>query len=247
MLDSSEIYVKTLLRTIVNTYKLCFEEMGYDLGETKNLPEYRNYLADKPIYFYGPDAAGVENADGYSPSGFVGGDPGDTGLSNGMISFICFHETSKNFGYRMPPRDLIGYDLGDAQGHKTYGYGLLVHPNGRYMDTLKNVWSQQELENIYKLTAKKKSQKIDTWAKKNNITLNQNQKDAIASACYNFGDGFLTNSGKVYSNTVSMIKKNPNDPNIKNAWSHMSDIQGKRFPGLIKRRQAEANWYFGIY
>ena len=41
-----------------------------------------------------------------------------------------------------------------------------------------------------------------------------------------------------------MIKKNPIDAAIKNSWSHMSDVQGKKYPGLIKRRQAEAKWYF---
>jgi hypothetical protein len=41
-----------------------------------------------------------------------------------------------------------------------------------------------------------------------------------------------------------MITKNPNNIQIKNVWSHLSDSQGKKFPGLIKRRVSEANWYF---
>ena len=41
-----------------------------------------------------------------------------------------------------------------------------------------------------------------------------------------------------------MIAKNPNDPAIKNIWAHLSDAQAKKYPGIIKRRQAEANWYF---
>lgn len=51
MLDTSETYVKQLSRLIVNTYKLCFEEMGYDLGSTLNNIEYRNYLIENPINF----------------------------------------------------------------------------------------------------------------------------------------------------------------------------------------------------
>ena len=168
----------------------------------------------------------------------------NSGLSDGIINFICQYETGKKFGYTMTSKDLNGYDLKDAGGHRTFGYGLLIHPNGKYMDTIKKVWTQKELEQLFLEHAMSVSKKIDTWAASNKINLNQNQKDAIASACYNFGNGFLTLTGKVYTKTVAMIKKNPNDVAIKNSWSHMSDIQGKKYPGLIKRRQAEARWYF---
>ena len=50
------------------------------------------------------------------------------GISAGMINFICQYETGKKFGYTMTAKDLNGYDLGDAKGHKTYGYGILYHP-----------------------------------------------------------------------------------------------------------------------
>lgn len=168
----------------------------------------------------------------------------NTGISDGMINFICQYETGKKFGYTMTSKDLNGYDLKDAGGHRTFGYGLLMHPNGKYMDTIKKAWTQKELEGLFLEHASSVSKKIDNWSIQNKIKLNQNQKDAIASACYNFGNGFLTLSGKVYTKTVSMIKKNPNDVAIRNSWSHMSDIQGKKYPGLIKRRQAEARWYF---
>jgi len=168
----------------------------------------------------------------------------NVGISTGMINFICQYETGHKFGYTMGSKDLNGYDLKDAGGHRTFGYGLLMHPNGKYMDTIKKVWTQKELEQLFLEHAILVSKKIDNWATSNKIVLNQNQKDAIASACYNFGNGFLTLTGKVYTKTVTMIKKNPNDAAIKNSWSHMSDVQGKKYPGLIKRRQAEASWYF---
>ena len=160
------------------------------------------------------------------------------GISAGMISFICQYETGKKFGYTMTSRDLNGYDLHDAGGHKTYGYGLLVHPNGKYMDTIKKTWTQKELEQLFLQHAKQTSTKIDNWAAANKVKLNQNQKDAIASACYNFGYGFLQKQ------ICKIIAANPNNPSIRNTWSHLSDIQGKKYPGLIKRRQAEARWYF---
>lgn len=160
------------------------------------------------------------------------------GISDDMINFICQYETGKKFGYTMTAKDLNGYDLHDANGHKTYGYGLLYHPNGKFMDTIKKVWTQKELEGLFLDHAKLTSSKIDKWAATNKVTLNQNQKDAIASGCYNFGLGFLNKQ------ICKIIAANPNNPAIRNTWAHLSDIQGKKYPGLIKRRQAEARWYF---
>ena len=83
-------------------------------------------------------------------------------------------------------------------------------------------------------------EEIIDWYKNlsNKIKLNQNQKDAIISACYNFGYGFLQKQ------ICKLIASNPNNPQIKTTWEHLSDAQGKKYPGLIKRRKAEANWYF---
>jgi GH24 family phage-related lysozyme (muramidase) len=160
------------------------------------------------------------------------------GISSGMLNFICQYETGHKFGYAMTSKDLNGYDLKDAKGHLTYGYGLLMHPTGKYMDTIKRVWTQKELEELFLDHAKKTSKVIDNWAASHNVKLNQNQKDAIASACYNFGNGFLN------KNICKTIAANPNNPSIRETWSHLSDAQGVKYPGLIKRRRAEANWYF---
>ena len=163
----------------------------------------------------------------------------NVGISNGMINFICQYETGKKFGYIMTAKDLNGYDLHDAGGHKTYGYGLLYHPTTqKFMDTIKKVWTQKELEQLFLQHAKQASNKIDAWANANKVKLNQNQKDAFASACYNFGFGFLQKQ------ICKIIAANPNNPTIRNIWAHLSDVQGKKYPGLIKRRQAEARWYF---
>jgi len=161
------------------------------------------------------------------------------GISDGMINFICQWETGHKFGYTMTSKDLNGYDLHDAGGHKTFGYGLLYHPiTQKFMDTIKKTWTQKELEGLFLEHAKQASNKIDAWANTNKVKLNQNQKDAIASACYNFGFGFLN------KNICKLIAANPNNPTIRNTWAHLSDVQGKKYPGLIKRRQAEARWYF---
>ena len=63
MLDESEVYIKELSNTIINLYKLAIEDMGYDMGDTNNEIEYRNYLSSDPIYFYKDDESTFENED----------------------------------------------------------------------------------------------------------------------------------------------------------------------------------------
>lgn len=160
------------------------------------------------------------------------------GVSQEMLDQICQWETGHSYGYTMSSKDLQGYDLGDAKGHRTFGYGLLYHPSyGSYMDTVKNAFSQSELESLYLVMVSKFAKQVDQWASKNSIGLSQPQKDAITSAVYNFGPRFLTR------NIGQMIASNPNNPDIINAWTHASDKQGAKYPGLLRRRAAEAQWY----
>lgn len=175
---------------------------------------------------------------------FTGWTYSDSSHSNNSTDFdvlqeISRFESGKSFGYTMSDKDLKGYDLGDANGHRTFGYGLLYHPNGKYMDQVKSTWTQSELEDLYKQTVSNMQRKVDQWSDKHNITLTKNQKDAITSACFNFGPGFLN------KNIAKKIAKNPNDLSIYEDWANLSNKQGQKYPGLIKRRQKEANWYFG--
>lgn len=215
--------------------KETIESFGYDLGPNKNEVEYKNYMIDNPLEFGSPYNFGDPGADGFIP----GGAAGDTGVSEAMFQQIVMFEQSRQFGYTMTEKDLYGVDIGDAGGHKTFGYGLLYHPvSGQYMDQTKSSYTQQELEQLYRLTVKKKVSRIYTWMQKNNLQLKQNQIDAIASACFNFGDGFLN------KNIAKMIIANPNDPRIPEVWAHLSDVQGsKGYGGLPKRRAKEAAWY----
>lgn len=156
-----------------------------------------------------------------------------------LVDFVSVFEGGKKFGGNLREKELTGYRLHDNAGnHKTFGYGLLYHPDGGFMDARKDSYTQAELENLYKKTLQKRVDKVNGWAKKNNVKLNDNQVAAIASACYNYGDGFLNKP------IMKKVAANPNDPSIKNDWSHLSDAQSIRFPGLKKRRIAEANMYF---
>lgn len=167
----------------------------------------------------------------------------EIGLSIEMLKQISIWEAGKEFGSKLSYDDLHGIDLGDANGHRTFGYGSLYHPSGKYMDQIKSEFTKEELESIFLNEVKNKVDFVKKWMEKNSLNLKQCQLDAIVSACYNFGNGFLTLKGKPYSEVVSLIKENPNNPMIKVKWSHISDVQGSRYPGLVERRKMEAEWY----
>lgn len=154
-------------------------------------------------------------------------------ISDQMMNQIAMWETGHPFGYQMKRKDLNGYDNGDAQGHKTFGYGLLMHPNGGYMDEVQPSYTQQELEGLYR----EQIAKVTNSVKSRFPNLTQPQLDAVVSACYNFGVGGFANK------IGNMIKNNPNDPNIPEVWANLSNSQGSRYPGLLKRRRIEANTY----
>jgi len=160
-----------------------------------------------------------------------------TDISQNAISQICKWETRKDFGYQMQPKDLQGYYV-NGENIKTYGYGLRVHPNGKYMQDVKSVWTQPELEKLFKDKIEAEKNWVINWATKNGVTLGQGQLDAMVSAVYNYGrTGFLK------TGVPALIAQNPNNPEIPEKWAHLSDARAKKFPGLVTRRAEEANWY----
>lgn len=198
--------------------KEVFEIYGINFGVTLPNIEYHNYLINNPI-----NLQANMNA--------------ICGISQEMLDAICKYETGHPFGYAMEERDLNGYDLGDAGGHLTFGYGLLYHPTGGFMDSIKKQWTQEELEGLFLEHINKKVELVKNKATSANVSLNQHQIDAMVCAMYNFGDGFLNRQ------LGQMILANPNDSKIYDTWVHLSDAQGRKYPGLIKRRKFEADWY----
>ncbi len=76
------------------------------------------------------------------------------------------------------------------------------------------------------------------------VNLNNNQFDALVSLSYNIG----SLSAKAPT-LLRKVKANPNDPSIRAEFlKHVNArVNGvlKPLPGLVKRRTAEANHYFG--
>ena len=158
-----------------------------------------------------------------------------------LISF--FENRERAFGDVLTQEDLVGYDLkeANAKGHKTFGYGLLIHPQykDKFMDEVKSNYTQKELEDLFIIRVSHDYNKVKDWARKNNVTLTDEQVSALTSACFNFGDEFLNWS------LANRIKNDPNDPEIFKIWSNWGSHQFEQFPGLKIRRRREANKYLG--
>ena len=69
--------------------------------------------------------------------------------------------------------------------------------------------------------------------------INQNQFDALVSFCYNLGYGALASS-----TLLKKVNANPNDISIRNEFQKWVYGGGKALPGLVRRRNAEADLYF---
>jgi lysozyme len=80
---------------------------------------------------------------------------------------------------------------------------------------------------------------VENEINKHNLDINQNQFDALASFVYNVGVGnFRT------STLLKKIKADPNDKTIANEFKRWVYSNGKKLPGLVKRREEEAKLYF---
>ena len=84
MLDDSEIVVKELSHAIINIYKTCIEEMGYDMENTNNVIEYHNYLINTPLSIGNGSLGNLGDLD--LSSGFVD----YTGPADGSIGSSAF-------------------------------------------------------------------------------------------------------------------------------------------------------------
>lgn len=72
-----------------------------------------------------------------------------------------------------------------------------------------------------------------------NLRINQNQYDALVSFTFNVGTGnFLK------STLLKKVKINPDDTSIRSEFAKWKYGSGKVLPGLVRRRESEANLYF---
>lgn len=102
--------------------------------------------------------------------------------------------------------------------------------------------TQAEADRLFDADVRKFAKKVAPLF--SGVVLNNNQFDALVSLSYNIG------SLSVKAPTLlRKVKANPNDPSIRAEFlKHVNArVNGvlKQLPGLVKRRTAEANHYFG--
>ena len=72
-----------------------------------------------------------------------------------------------------------------------------------------------------------------------NVTLTQNQFDALVCFVFNIGPNAFA-----ASTLLKKAKVNPNDKTIALEFAKWVNAGGKKLPGLVKRRKAESDLYF---
>jgi lysozyme len=124
-----------------------------------------------------------------------------------------------------------------SAGVVTIGYGSTFYPDKspiKMGDKLKDI---QHAEELLKLTLIQFENNVSALFY--NVILNQNQFDALVSFAFNLGTGALAGS-----TLLRKIKVNTNDKTIEAEFNKWVNAGGKKLPGLIRRRKAEAKLYF---
>jgi len=81
-------------------------------------------------------------------------------------------------------------------------------------------------------------QQVETYLNSLNLSLTQNQFDALTSLVFNIGQQAFTKS-----TLLKLIRQNPNNPDIPAQFQRWIYAAGRPQPGLIKRRQEESKLY----
>ena len=151
--------------------------------------------------------------------------------SNSFYNLITLLEGLKTKAYQ------------DSVGIWTIGIGTIQYPNGEKVKK-GDVCTDSQAYEYLKYEVDKKVGTINGLL--NGVTLNQNQFDAIVSLAYNIGVG-----GFASSTALKLIRKNTNDPAIKDAWMlwNKGTINGKKveIKGLTNRRKKEYQLYSTPY
>ena len=133
------------------------------------------------------------------------------------VELIKKHEGCKLQAYKCPA------------GVWTIGYGhTLGVKEGQSI-------TQAEADNYLKSHLKS----IETFLNCSQLSLNQNQFDALVSFIFNVG------SGAFHGSTLrKKIQANPADPTIRDEFRKWNKAGGQVLAGLTRRRETEGNLYF---
>nr|DAF27301.1 MAG TPA: Lysozyme [Caudoviricetes sp.] len=143
-------------------------------------------------------------------------------LSQSIKNKIKTWEGCRLTAYRCPAGILtIGY------GHT----GSDVNPGKRI--------TQAEADALFEADIRKFADSVNTTLK--GAKINNNQFDALVSLAYNIGIGAFAKS-----TLLTKVLADPGNSGIRAEFARWIRGGGKVLPGLVKRRTAEADHYFGL-
>ena len=122
-------------------------------------------------------------------------------------------------------------------GIVTIGYGSTYYPDKSPIKMGDKLKDKQAAEELLKVTLQSFESTINGLFY--NITLNQNQFDALVCFVYNIGPNAFA-----ASTLLKKAKVNPNDKAIQLEFNKWINSGGKKSKGLIDRRKTESKLYF---
>ncbi len=119
----------------------------------------------------------------------------------------------------------------------TIGYGSTYYENGKHVQQGDPAISLERAQGLLLALLASFEKTVASLTRTAKVT--QNQFDALTSFAYNAGPKALQNS-----TLLKKVVANHNDPAIRDEFMKWVMGGGRQLPGLVRRRQAEANLYF---
>jgi lysozyme len=120
-------------------------------------------------------------------------------------------------------------------GLATIGFGAIFYENGSRVQ-LGDKISRDRADQLLFFQVKLFADEVQRIVK---VKLNENQLGALVSFCFNVGGAAFAKS-----TLARKVNANPSDSTIRNEFMRWTRGGGKVLPGLVKRREEEANLYY---
>jgi len=120
-------------------------------------------------------------------------------------------------------------------GLATIGFGATFFENGTRVQ-LGDKISRDRADQLLFFQVKLFAEEVRRTVKSN---INENQLGALVSFCFNVGGARFSSS-----TLARKVNANPSDSTIRNEFMRWTRGGGKVLPGLVKRREEEANLYY---
>ena len=120
-------------------------------------------------------------------------------------------------------------------GLPTIGYGATFYMNGSRVQ-IGDVITIDHADKLLHFQVKLFADEVRRTVKSN---INENQLGALVSFCFNVGGARFSSS-----TLAKKVNANPSDSTIRNEFMRWTRGGGKVLPGLVKRREEEANLYY---